>query len=260
MGSEKGEPDGKPRHPVTISGCAMGKYVVTNGEFERFDPDHRQFRNGNSWRDREPVLHVSWVDAVKYCNWLSVQVGPAPVCAEQAIDPVKPGEKFWAANFKADGFRLPTEAEWEYAAKGRREGRTYPWGEETPVPGLHGWFQGRAALGSRLPRPATEQTGVVVVGSFAAGANRDGVMDMAGNVGQWRNDWYEDYTPQAQTDPCQAKPGNYRVIRGGSWSWYCHSQRATRREFNSQNYPGHAYYGFRVVLPVAGWKKLGYQP
>ena len=260
MGSDKGEPDEKPRHTVTISGFAMGKYTVTNSQFERFDPDHRQFRNGNSWRDREPVLHVSWINAAKYCNWLSAQAGLIPVYSEQATDPAKPGEKSWAANFKADGFRLPTEAEWEYEATGRGEGRTYPWGEDTPVPGLHGWFQGRAALGSRMPRPATEQAGVVVVGSFPAGASRDGVMDMAGNVGQWCNDWYEQYAPEAQTDPCQAKPGNYRVIRGGSWSWYGYSQRSARREFNSQNYPGHAYYGFRVVLPEGRLEENGAQP
>ena len=255
MGSDKGQPDEKPRHAVTVSGFAMGKYTVTNVEFERFDPAHRELRNGNSWRDREPVLHVSWVDAAKYCNWLSTQAGLSPVYSERAADPARPGEKFWVADFKADGFRLPTEAEWEYAATGRGEGRTYPWGEDAPLPGLHGWFEGRAALGSRLPRPATEQAGTVVVGSFPAGASRDGLMDMAGNVGQWCTDWYGEYTPEAQTDPCQTTPGNYRAIRGGSWSWYGFNQHATRREFNSQNYPGHAYYGFRLALPEAGWKK-----
>jgi len=248
MGAKKGEPDEEPLHNVKVAGFAMGKYEVTNTEFERFDPGHRAFRNGNSWRDREPVLHISWVDAAKYCNWLSTQAGLAPVYAE--------GEKGWMANLKADGFRLPTEAEWEYVATGRGEGRSYPWGDDAPVPGVHGRFQLRAALGARLPRPATEDDGTVVVGSYPAGASRDGIMDLAGNVGEWCTDWYAPYSDAAQTDPCPQTPGNYRVIRGGSWSWYGYSQRAADREFNSQNYPGHAYYGLRVVLSEKGMLKL----
>ena len=61
---------------------------------------------------------------------------------------------------------------------------------------------------------------------------------------------------EAQRDPCRQAPGNFRVIRGGSWSWYGYSQRAADREFNSPDYPGHAYYGFRVALSEAGWEKL----
>ena len=258
MGSDTGEPDEQPRHEVKVSGFAMGKHEVTNEEFERFNPEHRKFRNGNSWRDREPVLAVSWVDAVRYCNWLSEQAGLAPVYAERAPDAAKPNEKFWLADMKADGFRLPTEAEWEYAASGRGEGRTYPWGNEEPVPGVHGRFQLKAGLGPRLPRPSTEDNGVVVVGSFPAGASRDGVMDLAGNVGEWCTDFYTyPYPADAATDPCNQTPGNYRAIRGGSWGWYGYSQRAADREFNSQNYPGHAFYGLRVVVSEAGWKKAG---
>jgi formylglycine-generating enzyme required for sulfatase activity len=258
MGSEQGEPDEKPRHEVTVSGFAIGKYEVTNEEFERFDPGHRAFRNGNSWRDRDPVVAISWLDAVKYCNWLSAKAGLTPVYAEKAPDPAKPKEKFWIADMQADGFRLPTEAEWEYVASGRGENRIYPWGNDAPVPEVHGRFQLNAALGARLPRPANEDDGAVVVGSYPAGASRDGVMDLAGNVGEWCSDWYSyPYHSGKQTDPCNQTPGNYRSIRGGSWSWYGYSQRTSDREFNSQNYPGHAYYGLRVVIPENGWTKAG---
>ncbi len=270
MGSDTGEPDEQPRHEVKVSPFAMGKFEVTNAEFERFDPEHRAFRNGNSWRDREPVVHVSWVDAAKYCNWLSEKAGLKPVYEEKEFSEdtvtkdAKGNEKTntrkwkqWVADLTADGFRLPTEAEWEYVATGRGEGRTYPWGNEAPVPGVHGRFQLKAALGARLPRPASEDDGVVVVGSYPAGASRDGVMDLAGNVGEWCTDWYTyPYPAEKQTDPCNQTAGNFRSIRGGSWSWYNHSQRASDREFNSQNYPGHAYYGFRVVVSEAGWQKI----
>jgi formylglycine-generating enzyme required for sulfatase activity len=256
MGSDKGEPDEKPVHKVKVSGFAIGKFEITNEEFERFDPAHRAFRDSNSWRNREPVLHISWVDAAKYCNWLSAQAGLTAVYSEQVVDPAKPKEKSWVADLKSDGFRMPTEAEWEYVATGRGEGRTYPWGEDAPVPGVHGRFLGKAALGARMPRPSAEDNGTVAVGSFPAGASRDGVMDMAGNVGEWCTDWYAyPYSSNEETNPCNQKPGNYRAIRGGSWGWYGHSQRCTDREFNSQNYPGHAYYGLRVVVPEAGWKK-----
>ena len=118
MGSDKAEPDEAPRHKVSISPFAIGKYEVGNREFERFDPTHRRHRDGYSWRDRDPVIYVSWTDAARYCNWLSAQTGLTP-----AYD-----EKSWALDRAANGFRLPTEAEWEYVARGRGEGRKYPWG------------------------------------------------------------------------------------------------------------------------------------
>jgi formylglycine-generating enzyme required for sulfatase activity len=94
--------------------------------------------------------------------------------------------------------------------------------------------------------------GTVAVGSYPLGASRDGILDMAGNVAQWCSDYYHPYAPEAQTDPCNQEPSNYRVIRGGSFGYYAHSQRATDREFNSPVYPGHIYYGLRVALPGSG--------
>lgn len=246
MGSTQGEPDELPLHKVTVSDFSLGKYEITNAEYERFDPTHRQVRNDNSWRDREPVLAVAWTDAAKYCNWLSKQQQLTPVYDETT----------WVTNLQADGFRLPTEAEWEYEASGRSEGRLYPWGKAAPMPEVQGHFQGRAALDIKLPRPASVANGVVVVGSYPAGASRDGVQDMAGNVAEWCSDWYGYYTAETQSNPCQQTAGNYRVMRGGSWSWYSYSQRAADRDFNNPNYPGHAFYGFRIAISAAGWKKL----
>ena len=100
-----------------------------------------------------------------------------------------------------------------------------------------------------------EAQGVVVVGSFPAGASRDGVMDLAGNVAEWCSDWYQLYTADPQTDPWK-RGRSHRVIRGGSWGYYGYSQRARDREFNSQVYPGYIYVGFRVALPESGCKEL----
>ncbi|MFA6270732.1 MAG: endo-1,3-alpha-glucanase family glycosylhydrolase, partial [Candidatus Paceibacterota bacterium] len=121
MGSANGAPDEAPIHKVTVSPFSMGKYEVTNAEFERFKPEHRKYRDEYSWRDTDPVIYVSWQQAAQYCNWLSAQAGLPP-----AYD-----EKTWMVNLRA-GYRLPTEAEWEYAASGRGEGRIYPWGNEAP--------------------------------------------------------------------------------------------------------------------------------
>ncbi|MFW6161453.1 MAG: formylglycine-generating enzyme family protein [Planctomycetota bacterium] len=248
MGSEGGQPDERPRHQVTVSPFAIGRFEVTNAQFERFDPEHRRFRDGYSWRDREPVLYVSWREAARYCNWLSQQAGLSP-----AYD-----EKTWALAREADGFRLPTEAEWEYVASGRGQGRTYPWGDQAPQLMTHGNFMGKQALEIDPRVRSTQCKGTVVVGSYPGGASRDGVMDLAGNVAEWCTDWYRPYPDEAQKDPvCQERsPAGHRVIRGGSWGYYGLSQRAADREFNNPGYPGYIYIGFRVALPQAGWRKL----
>ncbi len=257
MGGEGGEPDELPAHKVSVSPFAIGKFEVTNDEFENFDPPHRDFRNEISWRGCEPVIAVSWFDAVKYCNWLSDKAGLKPAYSE-VDDPTTKG-KIWVVDTNAEGFRLPTEAEWEYVASGRGEGRKYPWGNDEPVPQKHGNFMGRAALDFDSPSLLVSPGRVAPVGLYPAGASRDGVMDMAGNVGEWCSDWYNLYKADAQTDPCGSDPENYsyRSIRGGTWGWYNISQRCRDREFNSPGYPGHCYYGFRLAISEAGWKKIG---
>lgn len=245
MGSDDGAPDEQPRHKVTLSPFAIGKFEVTNEEYEKFEPTHRKYRDGYSWRDREPVLYVSWRHAALYCNGLSKQTGLTPVY----------DEKKWTVDPKADGFRLPTEAQWEYVASGRGEGRLYPWGDEKPGPKLGNFMLARSLEVNPDIRGSTG-AGTMVVGTYPAGASRDGVMDLAGNVSEWCADWFNPYTADAQTDPLGQTPGNYRSIRGGSWGYYNFGQRVADREYNNPNYPGYIYLGFRVSLPEAGWKKL----
>jgi formylglycine-generating enzyme required for sulfatase activity len=249
MGSAEGEgcPDERLRHRVTLSPFAIGRYEVTNEEFERFMPGHANWRDGFSWRDSEPVIYVDWREAARYCNWLSNQAGLAP-----AYD-----EKTWRRDRSADGFRLPTEAEWECVASGRGEGRRYPWGDEEPDPTRGNFADPGTVHAVPAVLRSSEARGTTVVGSFPAGASRDGVMDLAGNVCEWCSDWYRPYEPGPQTDPCCEEESHSRAIRGGSWGYYGHSQRTTDREFNSQVYPGYVYIGFRVALPMESYVKLG---
>ncbi len=232
-------PDEAPPRPLSMPAFAIGRYEVTNEEFERYSPAHRHWRDGFSWRDREPVIYVSWAEAARYCNWLSTARGLKP-----AYD-----ETTWAIDQTANGFHLPTEAEWEYVASGRGENRRYPWGDAKPIPGVHGNFD----LGGTLAIPtclrSSSEEGVTVVGSFPAGDSRDGVADLAGNVAEWCTDTYALTTPENLT---YDGPSHHRAIRGGSWGYYNHSQRVTDREFNNSGYPGYIYMGLRVALPATG--------
>ncbi len=295
MGSDKHEPDEAPAHEVTVSSFAMGTYEVTNAEYERYAPEHKKFRDGFSWRDRDPVIYVGWQDAVKYCNWLSEKHGLSPVYEHKEVEEVnehrwrqmqaqrqreieklkqegKPSDNLpplekpvrkvrkWIVDMKADGFRLPTEAEWEYAASGRGENRLYPWGDEKPGPRHGNMMVARGEPADIIygPQPASAPKGVYPVGCFPAGASRDGLLDMAGNVCEWCTDWFHPYEAGAQTDPVRLDKSatGYRAIRGGSWGFYGYSQRCSDREFNTQVYPGYTYIGFRLAINEAGWKKL----
>ncbi|HEY3333249.1 MAG TPA: endo-1,3-alpha-glucanase family glycosylhydrolase [Capsulimonadaceae bacterium] len=246
MGSTKGAPSELPVHSVTLSPFWIGKCEVTNAEYERFDPTHKAYRDTYSWRDADPVIYVSWNDGAKYCNWLSKQAG---------LDAVY-DEKTMKMDIAANGFRMPTEAQWEYCASGRGEGRTYPWGNEPPD-ATRGNFAGEASLTQSASIRLPDTGGTVAVGGFPLGASRDGVLDLAGNVVQWCSDYYQPYTPDAQVDPCNQTPANFRSIRGGSFGYYGHTQRASSREFNSPGYPGYIYLGLRVALPASGAKVLG---
>jgi formylglycine-generating enzyme required for sulfatase activity len=247
MGSRKSsEKDELPAHKVTVDTFYMAMHEVTNREFERFWPEHEKWRDGFSWRDEEPVIYVSWQDAARYCNWLSREAGLRPVYDEEN----------WQTDMSANGFRLPTEAEWEYVATGRGEGRTYPWGDDEPQPMVQGNFRGKKALEVPDIMRSQQAEGTVVVGSFPRGASRDGVQDMAGNVAEWCSDWYQMYEKGEATNPVETRESHSRVIRGGSWGYYGCSQRARDREFNSAKYPGYIYIGLRVVLPEKGYAEL----
>ena len=245
MGANAIEPDeGGPRE-VTVSPFSIGKYEVTNREFEEFMPEHRSHRTELSWRDRDPVIYVSWREAADYCNWLSSKEGLAPAY-DAAND--------YALVKGSRGYRLPTEAEWEYVASGRGENRVYPWGGEPPTYELCNFAPAEVSLQQEyLTRPARELK-TAPVGSYPKGVSRDGVHDLAGNVCEWCTDRYHyDVWPEGQ-DPVDETPArsarqDFRAIRGGSFGYYGMSQRVCDREFNNPRYQGYIYIGFRVAKP-----------
>jgi len=183
MGSEDGRSDEKPRRRVYLDAFSIDKYKVTNELYRRFMEATGQaapgyWGNSTFNAPTQPVVGVNWQNAEAYCRWA--------------------------------GKRLPTEGEWEKAARGT-DGRKYPWGEQ--------WDSSRAnSSESKLGKTAA-------VGSYPTGISPYGVHDMAGNVWEWVADWYGEnyYQRSPDRNPKGPESGSYRVLRGGSWdgsSWY----------------------------------------
>lgn len=212
MGSaEEGDFDERPVHRVTISRAFyLGATEVTNAQYERFDPSHRALRGklGFAKEDDEAVVFVDWHEAVAFCRWLSEQEG-------------RP-------------YRLPTEAEWEYAC---RAGTTtaYHTGPKLDHPS----FQKNVGRYD-IPPPVS-----LVVGRTPP--NPWGLYDMHGNVEEWCLDWYGPYTLEDQVDPVGRADGDFRVTRGGSHSTTLEYLRSANR---SGTLPEDKSWliGFRVAL------------
>jgi formylglycine-generating enzyme required for sulfatase activity len=224
MGQENGGKPEKPAHRVYISEFQIAKFVVTNGEYKQFI-DATGYRPPAHWQGvksdytlwagagyppeiaRQPVINVSWDDAMAYCGWLRQATG-------------KP-------------YRLPTEAEWEKAARGGLEQKVYPWGDEAPDH-TKAWF-GRQWIGTQTLREV----------DYGA-PNGYGLYGMAGNVMQWVADWYEEkyYKKSPARDPQGPTKGLERVMRGGGWQLA--AGRCAERHHNDLHMRS-AAIGFRVA-------------
>jgi formylglycine-generating enzyme required for sulfatase activity len=220
MGSDAPDsgPDEQPLTPVTLSEFYISRFPVTNAEYEQFDPSHRQKRM-NGAGDNHPVVSVTSLEAIKYCQWL--------------------GEKDWK------NYRLPTEAEWEYAARGI-DGRKYPWGTHDRRGGFANYADASTSFAWRDPQVNDGYPETSPVGAFPGGASFFGIEDMAGNVWEWCLDFYKPLSGSPTRNPRGTSSGAKRVYRGGSWKSRFSNLRATARSSNAANYSCNDV-GFRVV-------------
>lgn len=190
--------DMKPVHTVTVGSFWMGRYEITQAQWKSvMGSNPSTLKNC----DNCPVENVSWLDAVAFCNKLSDKEGKQRVYTLNGNE-VK-------VDFFANGYRLPTEAEWEYAAGGGFTKRSkFGNGQDVLRTSTANYYANLSADGSYRAKP-------VSVGSFQP--NSLGLYDMTGNVWEWCQDWYGNYSGNAQTNPRGANSGNSRVLRGGSW-------------------------------------------
>jgi formylglycine-generating enzyme required for sulfatase activity len=184
-----------------------------------------------------PVKEVSWYGAVRYCDWLSMESG-LPRAYDHSGD--------WSCNggdpYGAQGYRLPTDAEWEYAAQYDDE-RIYPWGNEAPDCSRCNFYDyygsGEYCVGWTSP-----------VGSYPAAPLALGLYDMAGNLWEWCNDWWVcDLGTGPVTDPVGPGSGTYRVVRGGAWGGDNGALLCAYREYDYPSFTS-GFIGFRVARTV----------
>lgn len=206
--------DELPQHTVLLDGYWIYKYEVTVKQYRRFCQEtKRSMPELPPWCDKDtyPMVNVSWDDASDYALWA--------------------------------GVRLPTEAEWEKAARGT-DGREYPWGNSWESTKCNNYTDRSVASGGAQTKHAS------LVGSYPTGVSPYGAEDMAGNVWEWCQDWYVPnyYLHSPAKNPPGPKDGETRVLRGGSWGSSSKSTRTTARHADSPDATYHDCGGFRCVM------------
>jgi len=194
----------------------------------------------------DPMVRVSWYGSVAYCNWRSSDEG-YETCYNIET---------WECDFSKHGYRLPTEAEWEYAARGGLSGKRFPWADPNITHSLANYY---ASPGS-YPYDVNPTSGyhpdyndvepyTAPGGSFSA--NGYGLYNMAGNVFEWCNDWYDSnyYDTSPYDNPEGPASGSYRVLRGGCWYYVAYICRVANRIYYIPVYR-HRSLGFRIVLDL----------
>jgi formylglycine-generating enzyme required for sulfatase activity len=250
MGSsrrEQGRRSNEVLRPVRITHAFyLGAREVSNAEFRAFKPEHDsgEFAGVTLNADAQPAVNVTWDDAARYLNWLSIKDGLQPVYEERqgvwtAVRPLR------------NGYRLPTEAEWEWAARfaGQESGLLYPWGSQLPPPDRSGNYADVAAAEILPTTLVTYNDGYAVSapsGTFAA--NAFGIYDLGGNAAEWVQDFYTIDTVETTErvdDPLGPEVGRFHGVRGASWR----SATVTDLRVAYRNYGGNARedLGFRIA-------------
>jgi formylglycine-generating enzyme required for sulfatase activity len=241
--------DERPQHEVTVGNFYMGKHLITQKLWKEVMENSPSNFNG----EELPVEKVSWYDSLIFCNKLSMKNGLKPAYrisgstdpSEWGAVPLYPATNAaWDAVEivkEANGYRLPTEAQWEYAC---RAGTTAPFNTGENVTADQANYDGRYPY-KKFPQGKYRQT-TTPVGTFEP--NTWGLYDMHGNVWEWCWDWHGNYAGVAQTEPQGAITGAYRVARGGSWS---NNARFLRSASRGNSVPAFrdTLIGLRVVRP-----------
>src|SRR5665213_1998530 len=252
------ESDAKPTNTI-VSAFYLDANLVS---YSQWQPVYNwatnngySFANAGSGRDtNQPVQTIDWYDAIKWCNARSQMAGWTPVYyVDAAFTQIfTNGESIPFANWTNNGYRLPTEAEWEKAARGGLIGQRFPWGDT--ISETQANYYGNTVLDSYDSGP-NDYNAAFSSGGFPYTSpigyfppNGYGLYDMAGNVFEWCWDWYG--MPYAGgTDPHGADLETYRVLRGGAWNGYAGNSRCSGR---AGDYPfaANGYYGFRCAETI----------
>jgi formylglycine-generating enzyme required for sulfatase activity len=256
-----------PTRTVTLDAFYMGKYEVTKAEWDEvrtwgLSNGYTDLAAGSGKASNHPVHSITWYMMVKWCNARSQKEGLTP--AYYTNDAQTTIYKTGSVNvtnaqvkWSASGYRLPTEAEWEKAARGGLSGKRFPWGDTISHSQANYYasssfsYDSSGSVNNYHPTYATGSMPYTSpVGAFAA--NGYGLFDMTGNVWEWCWDWYGTYAAGSQTNPRGTTSGTYRVFRGGSWGGIADYSRVADRNFYDPAGTDYDFViGFRVLRSLA---------
>jgi formylglycine-generating enzyme required for sulfatase activity len=248
MGASRREPGRRANETlreVTLTRLFyLATQEVTNAEFREFAKGHDSsvYVEANLNEDDHPAVNLSWHDAAAYCNWLSEREDRTPFYQMEF-------GKVMGVNAQSLGYRLATEAEWEWAARtgpGKDDSTRFPWGQNLPPPDRQGNYADRSAshlVGRIIFGYNDNYAASAPVGTFKS--NHRDLYDLGGNVSEWVHDFYEIPTTDPVTDPMGPSAGEYHVIKGSSWMHGTITE--LRYSFRDYGIDGRPDVGFRIA-------------